>query len=187
MSSSSPRSRSGRRSSRSSARRWNEKRSGRRAVARRGPRRFHPEWRVDPGGLARRGERAEARTRDRVPRLAGSATREVFVAAFQAAALIESLRATGAIAVGFNLPSTHRAFQLKGTDATVGSLDRGDLEIAVRYVEAFIADIALLGYSEPIGRALLAFDPAELLAISFTPSAAFVQTPGPRAGARVGR
>jgi len=111
----------------------------------------------------------------------------VFVAAFQAAALIESLRATGAIAVGFNLPSTHRAFQLKGTDATVGSLDRGDLEIAVRYVEAFVADIALLGYSEPIGRALLAFDPAELLAISFTPSAAFVQTPGPRAGARVGR
>ena len=111
----------------------------------------------------------------------------VFVAAFQAAALIESLRATGGIAVGFNLPSTHRAFQLKGTDATVGSLDRGDLEIAVRYVEAFVADIALLGYSEPIGRALLAFDPAELLAISFTPSAAFVQTPGPRAGARVGR
>jgi hypothetical protein len=111
----------------------------------------------------------------------------VFVAAFQAAALIAALRATKTIAVGFNLPSTHRAFQLKGTDATVGPLDRGDLEIAVRYVDAFVADIALLGYSEPIGRALLAFDPAELLAISFTPSAAFVQTPGPRAGARVDR
>ena len=111
----------------------------------------------------------------------------VFVAAFQAATLIAALRATRTIAVGFNLPSTHRAFQLKGTDATVGPLDRGDLEIAVRYVDAFVANIALLGYSEPIGRALLAFDPAELLAISFTPSAAFVQTPGPRAGARVHR
>jgi hypothetical protein len=111
----------------------------------------------------------------------------VFLAAYQAAEVLAAIRTTGTIAVGFNLPSTHRSLQLKGTDAVVSALEPGDLEIAARYVAAFVADIRLLGYEERLGRALLAFEPAELVAVGFTPSLAFVQTPGPRAGARLER
>jgi hypothetical protein len=111
----------------------------------------------------------------------------VYLGAFQAAPLLAAIRAEGAIAVAFNLPSTHRAFQLKGTDAAAVPLDRSDLEHAQRYVDAFAADIGLLGYAAAYGRALLWFDPAELTGIAFTPAAAFEQTPGPRAGVRLGR
>ena len=110
----------------------------------------------------------------------------VYLGAFQAAPLLAAIRAEGAIAVAFNLPSTHRAFQLKGTDAAAVPLDRSDVEHAQRYVDAFAADIGLLGYAEAYGRALLWFDPAELTGIAFTPAAAFEQTPGPRAGVRLG-
>lgn len=110
----------------------------------------------------------------------------VYLAAFQAAALLAAIRADGAIAVAFNLPSTHRAYQLKGADAAVVPLDRTDVERARRYVEAFCADIGLLEYSDTYGRALLWFDPAELTGVAFTPLAAFEQTPGPRAGERIG-
>ena len=109
----------------------------------------------------------------------------VYLAAFQAAPLLAAIRAEGAIAVAFNLPSTHRAFQLKGADAAVVPLDRSDVERARRYVDAFSADIGLLGYAEVYGRALLWFDPAELTGVAFTPAAAFEQTPGPRAGVRL--
>ena len=85
----------------------------------------------------------------------------MYLAAFQAAALLAAIRAEGAIAVAFNLLH-HRAFQLKGTDATVVPLDASDVERAKRYTEAFCADIGLLGYSAAYGRALLWFDPAEL-------------------------
>jgi hypothetical protein len=110
----------------------------------------------------------------------------VFLAAFQAAPLLAAIRSERVIAVAFNLPSTHRAFQLKGADAAVVPLDRSDVERAQRYVDAFTADIGLLGYGEAYGRALLWFDPAELTGVAFTPAAAFEQTPGPHAGVRLG-
>lgn len=110
----------------------------------------------------------------------------VYVAAFQAAGLLAAIRANRLIAVCFNLPSTHRSLQLKGTDAREVPLERSDLERAQRYVDAFVADISLLGYTDPLGRALLWFEPAELAGVAFTPAAAFDQTPGPRAGARLG-
>jgi hypothetical protein len=69
----------------------------------------------------------------------------------------------------------------------VSVLEAGDLEIAARYVAALAADICRLGWSDGFGRALVAFDPAELVAVGFTPAAAFDQTPGPRAGARLER
>jgi hypothetical protein len=100
----------------------------------------------------------------------------------QAGALIAAIRATGAVAAAFNQPSTHRAIQVKGAAATIGPADPGDARLAARYVDAFVADIALLGYSDALGRALLWHDPAELVAVAFTPGAVFTQTPGPRAG-----
>jgi len=111
----------------------------------------------------------------------------VYLSAFQAATLLAAIRAERAITVAFNLPSTHRALQLKGADAEVVPLDCTDIERARAYIDAFVADIALLGFAQAYGRALLWFDPSELTGVAFTPAAAFDQTPGPRAGTPVGR
>ena len=107
----------------------------------------------------------------------------VFVARAQAAALLDDVRLTGAIAVVFTQPSTHRAIQLKGSDARIESLAAGDHEIAAALVDAFAADLVPLGYPQSFVHALLASAPDDLVAIAFTPNAAFSQTPGARAGA----
>jgi hypothetical protein len=106
----------------------------------------------------------------------------VLLSTRQAGGLIAAIRASGAVAAAFNQPSTHRAIQVKGAGATIAPADAGDARLAARYADAVIADIALLGYSEAFGHALLWHDPAELVAVTFTPGAVFSQTPGPRAG-----
>jgi hypothetical protein len=110
----------------------------------------------------------------------------VFLAAFQAAGLLAAIRSERVIAVAFNLPSTHRALQLKGGDAVAVPAEPADLACAARYADALVADIGSFGWSEAFGRTLLWFEPAELTAVTFTPTAAFDQTPGPRAGTRLG-
>jgi hypothetical protein len=107
----------------------------------------------------------------------------VFIARSQGAELLEDVGATGEIAVVFVLPSTHRAIQLKGSDARLEPLATGDLESMARLVETFAADLAALGYTTAFVRALLACEPGDAVAIAFTPTAAFSQTPGARAGA----
>ena len=108
---------------------------------------------------------------------------KVFVARSQAAALLDGVGATGAIAVVFTQPSSHRAIQLKGTDATVSALGAGEREIVAALVEEFAADLVPLGFPSPFVCALLGSEPDDLVAIAFTPTAAFSQTPGARAGA----
>ena len=107
----------------------------------------------------------------------------VFLPADQYPGLIGALRASRAIAVVFSQPTTHRTIQLKGTDATVEPLAPDDAGLAGRAMDAFAAGLAALGFNEAVVRAVVWFDPAALVAVGFTPCAAFQQTPGPRAGA----
>ena len=107
----------------------------------------------------------------------------ILVAGSQGVELLEDVGATGAIAVVFTLPSTHRAIQLKGRDARAESLAAGDLEIMAALAGTFAADLAPFGYTTAFVRALLACEPDDAVAIAFTPTAAFSQTPGARAGA----
>ncbi len=111
----------------------------------------------------------------------------VFVAPAQCPELLEDVRSTGAVAVVFSQPSTHRTIQLKGTDAAVERLEAGDADRMARQTKAFCADLALLGFAPTMGHTLLASAGEDLVAIAFTPNAAFVQTPGPRAGAPLER
>lgn len=113
-------------------------------------------------------------------------TAAVLLARYQSAGLLAAIRANRAIAVVYTLPSTHRSLQLKGDDATIGPIVAGDVDRARACADAFVADIVPLGYDEALCRALLWLDPSELVAVSFTPSVAFDQTPGPRAGERIG-
>jgi hypothetical protein len=111
----------------------------------------------------------------------------IFVSATQAPELVADLRGSGMAAAVFSRPSTHETIQIKGDDATVGALADGDLPLIAAYADALVRDLQALGYAEAFGRALTDFDPADLVAVAFTPKAAFRQTPGPNAGAPLER
>jgi hypothetical protein len=110
----------------------------------------------------------------------------LFVSSSQGSALLEAVRATGAIGAVFSQPSTHITIQMKGSDAALGALEPGDAELVARYADAFAAEVCPLGFSEALVRALV-WAPDDLVAVSFTPTSAFDQTPGPRAGTRLER
>jgi len=107
----------------------------------------------------------------------------VFVASGQYRAFFAALDASRTIAAVFSLPSTHRTMQLKGSDAAVAPLARGDAEIIARHVDDFVEELGSLGYHREMVRAYHWCEIEAVRAITFTPSAAFEQTPGPGAGA----
>lgn len=106
----------------------------------------------------------------------------ILLSATASAGLIDDVRRNGAIAVVFSLPADHRTLQFKGGDARVVPLEPGDEALAERYVDAFAGGLAPLGYPTQVIRSVLACRADDLTAISFTPSAGFLQTPGPDAG-----
>jgi len=111
----------------------------------------------------------------------------VFVSRAQGIEFLDSVRQSGSLSVVFSQPSTHRTIQLKGSGALVGPLAAGDADLLGRYVEAFIAELASLGHPADMVRAVVTAPPDECLAVSFLPTQAFDQTPGPRAGAALDR
>jgi hypothetical protein len=111
----------------------------------------------------------------------------IFLSAAQAPDLIRDLRTSRTAAAVFSRPSTHQTIQIKGDEVTVDGLADGDLARIAAYADALVRDLQALGYTEAFGRALVDFDPADLVAVAFTPKAAFRQTPGPNAGAPLER
>jgi hypothetical protein len=96
--------------------------------------------------------------------------------------VVEQLRANGKIAVVFTRPRSHRTVQLKGVDARVSTPRPADLAEVDRQVEAFGEELGSIGFPGRFGRTLAGTSASGFAAITFTPSAAFVQTPGPSAG-----
>ena len=109
----------------------------------------------------------------------------VFIAARQAPQLLADIGASGRIAVVFSRPSTNRSLQLKGDDARVRPLADGEPAIVARYVAAFGIEITPLGFGPEQARTLFACTDGDLVAVDFTPMAAFEQTPGPNAGTSI--
>lgn len=109
-----------------------------------------------------------------------------FVLASQCGALLADLATNGAIAFVASLPSTHRTVQLKGADAKSGSPQPGDEALVARQRAGLAGNLETVGYAPELPRALVGGEWAEAVAITFTPTAAFVQTPGPGAGAPLG-
>lgn len=107
----------------------------------------------------------------------------VYLPGDQLPALVGALRESRAVAVVFSQPSTHRTIQLKGTDAAVERATPADVVLCAQWADGFVAALASYGIGEPLVRAFLWCEPGSLQAVSFTPCAAFQQTPGPRAGA----
>ena len=88
----------------------------------------------------------------------------------------------GLIAVTFSLPSTNETVQIKGRDARCVPVMPQDIAHARRHVDLFAAELQPLGWDPPYIDAVFWRDPADLMAIRFTPDEAFAQTPGPSAG-----
>lgn len=104
----------------------------------------------------------------------------------QSRALLAALAHVPCIAVVFGRPSDHRSLQLKGRDARIEPLAAGDGELMLAYRDAFTADMEKGGMSRQLSFGYLNIDAHASVALRFTPYAAFDQTPGPVAGARIG-
>ena len=107
----------------------------------------------------------------------------IFVARGQAGTLLDDVERCGALAVVFSYPPTHRTIQLKCNSARVRPPAPGETDHVPDYVEAFTAGVLPFGHEPRQMATLFAFTEGDLVAIDFVPESAFVQTPGPKAGA----
>ncbi len=101
------------------------------------------------------------------------------------AVLVAAVKETGRLAVVFTEPSTHRSIQIKDDNASVAAPTVEESKLPCPYIDGFIEELAAMGFTEAFVRAVMAFDPADLVALHLDPAAVFDQTPGPKAGERI--
>ena len=111
----------------------------------------------------------------------------IFLRRSQSEALLENIRSSGGrVANVFSLPSSNRTLQLKGVDARIVPFAAEDTPVIEEHIAEFLLEVVPLGMSEAVVRAILAYQPDDLVSVVYSPSAAFSQTPGPKAGASLG-
>ena len=106
----------------------------------------------------------------------------VFLSVAQSQTVLADLRAGGGVAVVFSRPTTHETLQLKGAQARIVPPEDGDRELMRAYGRSFREEIGVIGFRDPFPAVITAGAEEEAVGIVFTPTAAFVQTPGPTAG-----
>lgn len=109
----------------------------------------------------------------------------IILSALQAGAVLADLRANRRLAVAFCRPTTDQTLQIKTVDAEVVALQRDDYRTLADHTDKLIAEIGAIGFPETIVRPLFGCSPSDAVAVRFSPSAVFDQTPGPNAGARL--
>jgi hypothetical protein len=110
-------------------------------------------------------------------------TVEVFMDAQRSHDVLRDLSAGSPVAIVCSEPKSHRTIQVKGTNVRIEPIAAGDVQFVSARVEAIVGHIVPLGYHEPALRVYFGFTAAALTKIVFEASAAFLQTPGPGAGA----
>ncbi|MDQ8023347.1 MAG: hypothetical protein REI94_16030 [Moraxellaceae bacterium] len=96
--------------------------------------------------------------------------------------VLEAIRATRWIALNMTSPATYRSMMLKGSDAVAaaaGASFRGLLE--TRHA-AFRTNLIPLGFTLEYTSSWYSLPDEDIVAIRFTPTLAWNQTPGPGAG-----
>ena len=111
----------------------------------------------------------------------------VLLARSQSTQLLADLAASGSVAVVFSEPSTHRTLQLKGVNARIEAPTEADLAVIAPYADNLAAELTSVGIEERLARAMIAIDAADAVAVRFTPTEIYDQTPGPKAGAALPR
>ena len=113
----------------------------------------------------------------------GGAELTVMIFANAAEAVARDIARHAQAAVVFCKPSTNRTVQLKGRDVAIVPTGPADMALVRRWMALFAGDLQLLGWGLPYVEATFWHDPSQLMALRFTPEGAFLQTPGPGAGA----
>jgi hypothetical protein len=106
----------------------------------------------------------------------------LLVARNTAARLLQDLQHSGLVAAVFSEMETHRTIQLKGRDARIEATSAAHLACAAAYANSYLERLASLGFARKSMAALIACRAEDIIAIAFTPSEAYTQTPGPAAG-----
>jgi hypothetical protein len=109
----------------------------------------------------------------------------VLVFADAAEAVLRDIAHCAQVAVCLTRPSTNQTVQLKGRDARAQLATPQDVAAARTSIDGLIDDLLTLGFSRSMLEPFFWHDPADLLAVHFTPDGAFAQTPGPQAGRRL--
>lgn len=109
----------------------------------------------------------------------------VYLRRSQSEQLLQDIAHTGEIAVVFSVPSTHKTLQLKARRATQRPATDGDLPVLQAYLQSMVQAVGRVGYGPQYVGAMLAAPLQDVVAVTFTPTSAFDQTPGPRAGAEL--
>ncbi|MBA4113427.1 MAG: hypothetical protein C0492_08750 [Verminephrobacter sp.] len=107
----------------------------------------------------------------------------VYLRRSQSSQLLQDIAAGSGVAVVFSEPPTHRTLQLKARNATLRPAGPADQPLLDKYLAAMLDELAQVGYGSDYVAAMLSAPLADVVALQFTPQAAFDQTPGPRAGA----
>jgi len=134
---------------------------------------------------------ADAALRPSIMRAVGSAitpdgsTVTVYLARRQSRQLLQDLSTSGRIAVVFTQPRSHRTVQVKSSHVRMRPADTRDLPVLQRYLANMEREIQSVGFDVAFTRQMLSFDRDDVVAISFEPTEAFDQTPGPKAGGRI--
>lgn len=112
-------------------------------------------------------------------------TLTVYLSTTHSARLLQCLRDNGAIALAVTRPKTHETLQFKGRVREILPLSVDDREAMAAYQDSFAAELETLGYRREFTRQLLAGS-EHGVAVVFEPTAMFDQTPGPKAGEKLG-
>lgn len=109
------------------------------------------------------------------------------VGSTSAARLVQAVVDGGPVAATFTRPEDHRSIQLKARSACLRDAHAADIAEAGRQSAIFADKLATYLFERPFCEAYAGFFAEELVVIEFTPEQAFVQTPGPGAGAPLPR
>lgn len=112
-------------------------------------------------------------------------TLTVFLSTTHSGQVLKCLRENGDIAVAVTRPTTHETLQFKGRVREIVPLSDEDRVEMAAYQDSFAAELEPLGYRRDFVRQLLAGS-ANAVAVVFEPAAMFDQTPGPKAGEKLG-
>lgn len=108
----------------------------------------------------------------------------IFISVAHAGSCLDDVRTSGMVSAALSRPNTHRSVQFKGTDARIEPMSADDRAAMAEAGSNFALTIDPLGFSTAFTTAFLA-SPGDEVAIEFTPTDAFQQTPGPGAGDRL--
>jgi hypothetical protein len=97
--------------------------------------------------------------------------------------LLDAVAQTGQVACVFCQPRSHIAIQIKGREARVEPARLSDWPELTHNHREFCAEIALFGFGPEFADAWFDVPDAVLQVVSFLPTGAWNQTPGPGAGA----